>query len=1040
MLDEFQNAILHALEITISGNPTHAASSEQLLINDHKNNINFYVALIKIIVLENLKEPIRISAALILKSNIERNFLDAPVEIQELLKQNIIATAYNSKSLKVGKQVLECFKKMLFKAYPMTWETLDKQLYGELTDPNLNLDKLYFVLKAYVKLAQFNEFTKDEKSTFNQAIPEIMQAVTKLASELLDSNSDQRPVFSAILVKLLCKLFRVNKMSIFCNQPISQFWFDKLFKMVLMNFRTMGSAVKWISRFLVVFFRNFTDVQSRMKEAQKPKKKKPISSELQNEVDFYRNVSFTFIEYAVQIIHSYDPSFDNEKIYTSIGRVFIFIINDDSIMNKYQTVFLEMIKQKVVPLAAFSQSRIKELEDDTVELVKSLDTYYHEDNQRGASLNIITSICSNQTILMEVLTFIYHQVPLINLNDPQQAVNWCYKESLYMITEKLSERIQKMKGSDSIIASLISSQIIPDLQSSFPLIKMRVCSLLKELLVKKLEHPNFQQYFKPITESLCQLLTDSFLPVKASASLALAIFLNVPSMKEMITPHVQTILYLYIDLINQCDLEILVNSLHEVCQIFTEQVAPYIIDLIKSLMTVILRMYEKKIENINENKEEDLDEQLFSILSIFTTLFRLIEIFKETQKLPILMESITPVLEKALQNQEFEDLNELFLIVNLMVFKSENGKIHPVFWSFLEFICLSIMKQENPTPSNNPYLSFLPFSSISYGETGENIFHVMRNFIHKGELQLNEKTSKGISYLELIITTVMYVAREELDMDQQSGLSYFPLGMQAELILELKDRPEVIKHFNMIHVTLVSSVDKFHKTQENIISTNLLANNLGICFAVNFYESLNTLASVGIKNEILAKFWIAKQGSMLTFRTKKASFLGLVTLLQNEHQINLISQSGLTMDQYLKFLLEELLAVNHLYELEQKRCDDDDDEDDYDGNNDLDSEEEDEENENHAKNPDNKKEVGFTEYIDMIGEKADALYNEHMFEVEELDKFEYEFVSDSFNELNHINFFKNCVSGLETKLPGLYQSVFTTLPQDVQTKLLEILK
>lgn len=1042
MDQELANQVLQALAYTVSPDQSLARQSEQFLIVDQKTNPHFFTALMGIIINQSVSEQLRMAASLVLKKHIETEFFNLPEAAQHFIQSNILLTAYSSGSVQVGKQVIQCFFKLIFKVYPEKWPTLESELYAQLTDATLTIDRLYFVLKAYVKVCQFNEWSQvQDKKQFLSTAPAFLAAIAKRTEEILASNSAQKPLFLSIIFKTFCKLFRINDLSYFHNPAVADFWFNNVFRTVLGNYGEMQKPVKWLLRFFVIFFRKSDELRQKLSNKGGKKAKKAKNDEIakldQEFVNLWLNM---FFEHAIHVISVFRQETDDEKVIIAASRMFIYAGTNVEVMTKYHRQVFGLMQEKLIPMLCYTQSQVEDFNDNPVELLKSLDEFFHESNSRGAALTILTSVGRQPAFLLELLNHLYSQMQLVNLSaPPTPASGWLLKEALYYLTEKLVKEINEMKGADAVVAPLLATQLIPDLQSNFPVLKVRVCKLLKVMLSSRLEDQQYSLHFKAIAEQLCRIITDPFLPLKGAAAMTLALFMQVDSVVELIRPHIQTILQIYVNLINECDIEQLIGTLQDICNVFKDQIGPYITDLIANLCSLVIRKYDKKGPVEEQQDDDGLEEQAFSILSVYTTIFELVSTVSDSSSFQAIFAALAPTITRTLEEDEFDDFNECLNIIVLMLYKCSQNQIIPELWTLFEFICLTVLKPaELPQNYANPFRQYIMTSQISLGEFGTTLVHLLRNYLHRGLGQMIAQQVAGRSYLDLYLAALQKLKDEKLG-EFAEGSKYFAVALEANVILELAGKPEIIANYGLIAHNIASSMKSLATNLADNQATSWLSHNIGICFAVDFRTTLESLSKASFGQPLLS-FWVPHHKRLFTFRTRKASFLGLLSVLNNIGVANLIAQAGMDETQYLAFLMSELVALASMYKREVEVYDADEDEDfDIDAVDGEDDEDE-EEGEEGTQNSAPAKPFSLLEKIEDITKDIENINHEHAYELEEMLHFDYEYCEDAFEKCNHIDSFKSIVQQVYGQRQDVYQAALAALGDEGQLKFKEIVE
>ena len=102
---------------------------------------------------------------------------------------------------------------------------------------------------------------------------------------------------------------------------------------------------------------------------------------------------------------------------------------------------------------------------------------------------------------------------------------------------------------------------------------------------------------------------DPILPVRFESSMALCSIINNNDVKELLRGNIQTLLQIFLKLMEETDLEEIMNSLQEIVNNFTEESKIYIVELSEYL----IKYFNKLITNINEEEENQIDD--FSLIN-----------------------------------------------------------------------------------------------------------------------------------------------------------------------------------------------------------------------------------------------------------------------------------------------------------------------------------------------------------------------------------------------------------------------------------------
>ena len=104
------------------------------------------------------------------------------------------------------------------------------------------------------------------------------------------------------------------------------------------------------------------------------------------------------------------------------------------------------------------------------------------------------------------------------------------------------------------------------------------------------------------------------------------------------------------------------------------------------------------------------------------------------------------------------------------------------------------------------------------------------------------------------------------------------------------------------------SINELGVETRNLTFVNLFWHNFGLAMFCNPQKALSILNQIQPNFELL-QTWTKEQMDLLTFRVRKASFLGLCSLLKNSDQFNFVKP--MEKDLYI-LMLRELVILNSL--------------------------------------------------------------------------------------------------------------------------------
>lgn len=232
---------------------------------------------------------------------------------------------------------------------------------------------------------------------------------------------------------------------------------------------------------------------------------------------------------------------------------------------------------------------------------------------------------------------------------------------------------------------------------------------------KNLKYTNFNNVMQ-ITDSIFRSLSDENLSIRVFAAICAPTFFSNKEIKPKLDIHIPQILTIYINLMNEIDLEEILISLEFIVQIFNEKIKDFVVDLTKILVDRFQKMCKVDDENLNTNSpivKEGIIKTLISIISIFVKYKDLFtQIYKEIREIILF-----GFRDDGIEN--FEDSLDLILSIC-----KEGDKIFPGIWEFYVPILESILGTEEEIEKNkldNPNAIFIGYGYEFYESIINNI-------------------------------------------------------------------------------------------------------------------------------------------------------------------------------------------------------------------------------------------------------------------------------------------------------------------------------
>lgn len=248
---------------------------------------------------------------------------------------------------------------------------------------------------------------------------------------------------------------------------------------------------------------------------------------------------------------------------------------------------------------------------------------------------------------------------------------------------------QKYRHSYDTIEKFIELFIINELNSNNPFIRIRSFMVLYSF--KSFKYSNVQTV-KKITESIFLSLADENLSIRVFASICAPTFFGNKEIKPSLDLHISDILTIYINLMNEVDLEEILVGLEYIVQIFNDKIKDFVVDLSKILVDRFHKLCKQEEDNSNMNSpiiKEGIIKTLICIIGIFRKhedLFA--KIYVNLREIILFGFSDDGV-------ENFEDSLDL-----IMSICKEGEKIFPGIWEFYIYIIDSIIGTDEEIETN----------------------------------------------------------------------------------------------------------------------------------------------------------------------------------------------------------------------------------------------------------------------------------------------------------------------------------------------------
>ncbi|KAJ6179510.1 hypothetical protein N7519_009971 [Penicillium mononematosum] len=630
---------------------------------------------------------VQLSAGVYLKNRITRGW--APVEdspqrtpIPEAEKPSFrerLIPALASTPPNVRNQLVPLLQKILQNDFPEQWPGfLDLTL--QLLSTN-DASTVYAGLQCLLAVCRVYRFKAGEKrEEFDKIVEHSFPQLLSIGSKLVDEESLE----AAEMLRIVVKAF---KHAIYFElSPCLQ---------------THQATVDWCTLFLRIVSK--TPPASSMADS---KEEREMNHWWKCKKWSYANLNRLFIRYGnpTTITKSSTPD------YTPYAKTFIstfapeilkgYLTEIDKWVSKtqwlsnsalsYTLVFMEecvkpkamwdhlkphmdnLIAHFVFPILCQSDEDIELFEDDPSEYLHRKLNFYEEVSAPDvAATNFLVSLTKNRKKqTFSILTFV-------------NSVG-----ALRMIGSLASVILGKKSPIADQVEYFFVRHVFPEFRSPHGFLRARACDTLEKFEQLDFKDPNnLMVIYRNILESM----TDSELPVRVEAALALQPLIRHDVIRTSMQQNIPQIMQQLLKLANEVDVDALANVMEDFVEVFSAELTPFAVALSEQLRDTYMRIVGELLErNAAKGGDEDgygdfLDDKSITALGVLQTIGTLILTLESTPDVLLHLETILmPVISITLENKLYDLYNEIFEIIDSCTFASKT--ISPSMWQAFELI------------------------------------------------------------------------------------------------------------------------------------------------------------------------------------------------------------------------------------------------------------------------------------------------------------------------------------------------------------------
>lgn len=486
------------------------------------------------------------------------------------------------------------------------------------------------------------------------------------------------------------------------------------------------------------------------------------------------------------------------------------------------------------------------------------------------------------------------------------------KEAAMTILETISPVVLTQVNSNEI-EELIKLYVLKELNventvSLSGVVKEKACFVIK--VYSKIEYQD-HALLESIVKNLCNLLSDQDLSIRIFTSLTLPHLMNKPYVLGLLQNYIKNLLEVYLNLMNQIDLEELLTGLEQIIDKFGDGVKDYAIELTQELVRQFDRL-------IHTNIEEDGGEAQMAAEGVLTALQRIIIICSNNDKLLDQIEVIvSPVIRYGFSSEGFEVLDDVIETVRILL--SKPSKISQTTWSYFTCINFSIIGDED---ENKTVLAQYPGTSlegIAYDNLSD-VLSLLHLYITRDpETLLTSVDSFKFPHVDRLFQTLYQIFKNGTITNDYEGsvhatrclISFFDsiilINSKGGSLNVNKQAEEVL---NLISTTLLKLSPKHshYKTVLLQLLSSLLLYNTNL--------TMDVLFKLKVIENIISIWFNHIPELRMEYQLNK-NLYGLTCLI---NIISLYSQYNIKSNEILPVLMEKVVYVSDkIYKSQEKK-------------------------------------------------------------------------------------------------------------------------
>ncbi|GAA5899248.1 hypothetical protein JCM8208_001596 [Rhodotorula glutinis] len=423
-----------------------------------------------------------------------------------------------------------------------------------------------------------------------------------------------------------------------------------------------------------------------------------------NQVEQYGEFANRFIgQFAPEILKAYLAAVERMvaqgEWFPKKAKFYLLCFFEECINPKAMFTLLKphvstLVEHFIFPLVCLSEEELELFTDDPTEFARQsfgdfiVDSYASPTSSALSFLSALVETRAKSTLL-PLLQFIQSVVDKYPASiTPRQ------KDGALRMLGALATTAVKSKKLAPMLEAFFIQQVVPEFKSPHGHLRYRACDIVEKFESVDMTWQS-QEALENTLNCLMSCITDSELPVRIQAAIALPELVRYEKVRERMLPNLGRILQELLKLQSEVDLDALTNTTRTMVSEFAEEVVPFAVELSQSLVESFGRQLQEHLEAREKDPsggEMYEDERTMSMMNVLKTVEQLVSSVREKKELVAEIEkAVAPLLEATIRNSIVELFDETFELLDSLTFFQQS--ISPVMWTCFEATYRVLMQE-----------------------------------------------------------------------------------------------------------------------------------------------------------------------------------------------------------------------------------------------------------------------------------------------------------------------------------------------------------